>query len=136
MPLVLLTDNGSTEEDEPAYKIASVYEIPFIVIDHHHPDASIDKYLKAHVNPYHVGGDFGITAGMLGTEVARLINPKVERLIRHLPAVAGVGDRSEAPERALYHALVRDMCSEEDCKNYPQSGLHITADYPAPSCRC
>ena len=55
MPLVLLTDNGSTEEDEPAYKIASVYDIPFVVIDHHHPDATIDKYLKAHVNPYHVG---------------------------------------------------------------------------------
>ncbi len=95
MPLVLLTDNGSTEEDEPAYKIASVYDIPFVVIDHHHPDATIDKYLKAHVNPYHVGGDFGITAGMLGTEVARLINPKIEPLIRHLPAVAGVGDRAK-----------------------------------------
>src|SRR5208337_1175777 len=72
MPLVLLTDNGSTEEDEPSYKIASVYDIPFAVIDHHHPDATIDKYLVGHVNPYHVGGDFGVTAGMLGTEVARL----------------------------------------------------------------
>jgi archaea-specific RecJ-like exonuclease len=117
MPLVLLTDNGSTEEDEPSYKIASVYEIPFIVIDHHHPDATIDKYLLAHVNPYHVGGDFGITAGMLGTEVARLINPKVEPVIRHLPAVAGVGDRSEAPERALFLALVRDQYPEEACKD-------------------
>jgi len=117
MPLVLLTDNGSTEEDEPAYKIASVYDIPFVVIDHHHPDATIDKYLLAHVNPYHVGGDFGITAGMLGTEVARLINPKVEPLIRHLPAVAGVGDRSEAPERALFLALVRDQYPEEACKD-------------------
>jgi len=117
MPLVLLTDNGSTEEDEPSYKIASVYDIPFIVIDHHHPDATIDKYLIAHVNPYHVGGDFGITAGMLGTEVARLINPKVDPLIRHLPAVAGVGDRSEAPERARYLALVRDQYSEETCKD-------------------
>jgi RecJ-like exonuclease len=117
MPLVLLTDNGSTEEDEPAYKIASVYEIPFVVIDHHHPDATIDKYLKAHVNPYHVGGDFGITAGMLGTEVARLINPKVEPLIRHLPAVAAVGDRSEAPERARFLALVRDQYTEEACKD-------------------
>jgi len=117
MPLVLLTDNGSTEEDEPSYKIASVYDIPFIVIDHHHPDATIDKYLIAHVNPYHVGGDFGITAGMLGTEVARLINPKVDPLIRHLPAVAGVGDRSEAPERARYLALVRDKYSEETCKD-------------------
>jgi RecJ-like exonuclease len=117
MPLVLLTDNGSTEEDEPSYKIASVYEIPFIVIDHHHPDATIDKYLLAHVNPYHVGGDFGITAGMLGTEVARLINPKVEPLIRHLPAVAGVGDRSEAPERNLFLALVRDQYPEASCKD-------------------
>ncbi|MEI7857977.1 MAG: OB-fold nucleic acid binding domain-containing protein, partial [Methanomicrobiales archaeon] len=117
MPLVILTDNGSTEEDEPSYKIASVYDIPFVVIDHHHPDASIDKYLLAHVNPYHVGGDFGITAGMLGTEVARLINPKVESLIRHLPAVAAVGDRSEAPERALYLTLVQDNFTEQHCKD-------------------
>jgi RecJ-like exonuclease len=117
MPLVILTDNGSTEEDEPSYKIASVYDIPFVVIDHHHPDTSIDKYLQAHVNPYHVGGDFGITAGMLGTEVARLINPKVEPLIRHLPAVAAVGDRSEAPERALYLALVQDNFPEQHCKD-------------------
>jgi archaea-specific RecJ-like exonuclease len=117
MPLVILTDNGSTEEDEPSYKIASVYDIPFIVIDHHHPDATIDKYLIAHVNPYHVGGDFGITAGMLGTEVARFINPKVEPFIRHLPAVAGVGDRSEAPERARYLALVSDQYTEDICKD-------------------
>jgi len=117
MPLVLLTDNGSTEEDEASYKIASVYDLPFIVIDHHHPDATIDKYLVAHVNPYHVGGDFGITAGMLGTEVARMINPKVEKLIRHLPAIAAVGDRSEAPERALYLALIRDEYSEQACKD-------------------
>jgi RecJ-like exonuclease len=117
MPLVILTDNGSTEEDEPSYKIASVYDIPFIVVDHHHPDATIDKYLLAHVNPYHVGGDFGITAGMLGTEVARLINPKVEPVIRHLPAVAGVGDRSEAPERGLFLALVKDQYPEQACKD-------------------
>ena len=43
LPLVILTDNGSTEEDEPSYKIASVYDIPFVVIDHHHPDATIDR---------------------------------------------------------------------------------------------
>jgi len=117
MPLVLLTDNGSTEEDEPSYKIARVYDIPFVVIDHHHPDATIDKYLIAHVNPYHVGGDFGITAGMLGTEVARLINPKVEPAIRHIPAVAGVGDRSEAAERARYLDLVKDQYPEAACKD-------------------
>jgi RecJ-like exonuclease len=117
MPLVILTDNGSTLEDEPSLRIAQVYDLPFIVIDHHHPDAEIDRYLVAHVNPYHVGGDFGITAGMLGTEVARLINPAVEARIRHLPAVAGVGDRSEAQERARFLALVQDTYTEDDCKN-------------------
>ncbi|MCQ8894447.1 MAG: DHH family phosphoesterase [Methanolinea sp.] len=117
MPLVILMDNGSTEEDLPSMKLAQVYGIPMVVIDHHHPDAIVDQYLVGHVNPYHVGGDFGITAGMLGTEVARLISPGVEATIRHLPAVAGVGDRSEAPERAKYLALVRETYTEQDCKD-------------------
>jgi archaea-specific RecJ-like exonuclease len=117
MPLILLTDNGSTEEDLPSYQMARVYDLPIVVIDHHHPDAIVDTFVIGHVNPYHVGGDFGITAGMLGTEVARLINPAVESNIRHLPAIAGVGDRSEAPERAMFLALVRDSYTEDECKN-------------------
>jgi RecJ-like exonuclease len=117
LPLIMLTDNGSTEEDLPSLKVAQIYGIPLVVVDHHHPDEIVDQYLAAHVNPYHVGGDFGITAGMLGTEVARLINPSVEEYIRHLPAIAGTGDRSEAPERRLYHDLVRDRYSDQDCKD-------------------
>ncbi len=116
MPLILLTDNGSTEEDEPALKQAQVFGLSVLVVDHHHPDAVIDKYLVGHVNPYHVGGDFGITAGMLGTELARMINPTVGEAIRHLPAVAAVGDRSEAPERQRYLDLVADHYPEEECK--------------------
>lgn len=117
MPLILLTDNGSTEEDLPAYRMAQVYDLSIAVIDHHHPDEIVDQFLIGHVNPYHVGGDFGITAGMLGTEVARLINPAVEPNIRHIPAIAGVGDRSEAPERALFLDLVKDTYTEDECKN-------------------
>lgn len=116
MPLVLLTDNGSTEEDEPAMKQARVFGLTLVVVDHHHPDAVIDQYLEAHVNPYHVGGDYGITAGMLGTEIARLINPAVGDAIRHLPAVAAVGDRSEAPERQRFLDLVADRYTEDECK--------------------
>ena len=117
LPLVLLTDNGSTEEDLPSLKVAQIYGIPMVVVDHHHPDEIVDQFLAGHVNPYHVGGDFGITAGMLGTEVARLINPSVEENIRHLPSIAGAGDRSEAPERGFYHDLVRDRYSDQDCKD-------------------
>jgi RecJ-like exonuclease len=116
MPMVLLTDNGSTEEDVPAMKMAKVYGIPMIVFDHHHPDEIVDQYLEAHVNPYHVGGDYGITAGMLGTEIARLICSGVDRQVRHIAAVAGVADRSEAPERRRYLELSVDRFSEEECK--------------------
>jgi RecJ-like exonuclease len=114
--MIILADNGSTIEDEPSLKIAAVYRLPIVVIDHHHPDEAIDRYLAAHVNPYHEGGDFGITSGMLGTEIARMINPSVDRLLLHIPAVSAVGDRSEAPERKLYLALVEEHYSEEACK--------------------
>ena len=116
MPLILLMDNGSTEEDIEAYRYAQVYGLDLLVVDHHHPDATVDPFLKGHVNPYHAGGDFGITAGMLGMELARMINPEVGEEIKHLAAVAAVGDRSEAPERAQYLELVKGRYSEEELK--------------------
>ena len=117
LPLIVMMDNGSTEEDEPSYRMAKIYDIPIVVVDHHHPDESTDAYLDAHVNPYHVGGDFGVTAGMLGAELARMIFPGVEDEVRHFPAVAAVGDRSEAPERQQYLDLVSDEWSEDHCKD-------------------
>lgn len=117
LPMVILMDNGSTLEDEPSLQYARVYDLPMLVVDHHHPDREIDVYLKAHVNPYHAGGDFGITSGMLGTEIARMVNPSVEDRIRHFPAVSAVGDRSEAEERRYYLSLVADAYPEEDCKD-------------------
>jgi len=116
-PLILLMDNGSTEEDMPSYKMTYVYDIDVVVADHHHPDETVDKYLRAHVNPYHVGGDFGVTAGMLGTEIARLISPNVETKILHFPAVAGVADRSEAPELTAYLQLIEGTYTEEECRD-------------------
>lgn len=116
-PLILLMDNGSTEEDMPSYKMTEVYQLDVVVADHHHPDETIDKYLLAHVNPYRVGGDFGVTAGMLGTEIARLINPVVEPKILHFPSVAGVADRSEAPELDSYLALIEGKYTRDECKD-------------------
>lgn len=124
LPLILLMDNGSTEEDMPSYKMTDVYNLDVAVADHHHPDDTIDKYLIAHVNPYHVGGDFGVTAGMLGTEIARLINPSVESKILHFPSVAGIADRSEAPELQSYLKLVENKYSQDDCKD-----MGIALDY-------
>ncbi|HJK08616.1 MAG TPA: OB-fold nucleic acid binding domain-containing protein, partial [Methanocorpusculum sp.] len=37
LPLILLMDNGSTEEDMPSYKMTEVYQLDVVVADHHHP---------------------------------------------------------------------------------------------------
>jgi RecJ-like exonuclease len=126
LPLILLMDNGSTEEDVPAMLQAGIYGIDMIVVDHHHPDEIVDQYLLAHVNPAHVGGDFGITTGMMGVEIARMINPDVTQEIQHLAAVSAVGDRSEAPEAEAYIALVKSEYSLDDLKN-----MALALDYEA-----
>ncbi len=126
MPLVVLMDNGATEEDMPAMKQALIYGVDIMVIDHHHPDGTIDSMVLEHVNPAYAGGDFGITTGMIGTEIARMINPDVTEEIKHLPAVSAVGDRSAAPEAELYKFIVADKYKLEDLKN-----MALAIDYEA-----
>ena len=126
MPLIVLMDNGSTEEDVPAMRQAQVYGMDMLVVDHHHPHKIVDQFLIAHVNPAHQGGDFGLTTGMLATEIARMIYPAVEEKIRHFPAVSAVGDRSEAAEAALYINLVEDKYGREDLKK-----VALALDYEA-----
>ena len=126
MPLVVLMDNGSTEEDVPAMRQAQVYGMDMLVVDHHHPHKIVDQFLIAHVNPAHQGGDFGLTTGMLATEIARMIYPQVESKIKHFPAVSAVGDRSEAAEAAEYIKLVEDRYSRADLKN-----VALALDYEA-----
>jgi RecJ-like exonuclease len=126
MPLIILMDNGSTEEDVPAMRQAQVYGLDMLVVDHHHPHKIVDQFLIAHVNPAHQGGDFGLTTGMLATEIARMIYPQCESKIKHFPAVSAVGDRSEAPEAARYIALVEDRYPREDLKK-----IALALDYEA-----
>jgi RecJ-like exonuclease len=54
---------------------------------------------------------------MLGTEIARMINPDVTEEIKHLPAVSAVGDRSAAPEADSYKALVAEKYNLNDLKD-------------------
>jgi RecJ-like exonuclease len=116
-PLILLVDNGSTDEDTPAMRQARVYGIDMIVVDHHNPDEVVDQYLQSHINPAHAGGDFGITTGMLCTEIASMINPDVKDEIYHLPAISAVGDRSEREEATKYIDIVSDKYSLDQLEN-------------------
>ena len=121
LPLIVLLDNGSTEEDIVALMQAKIYDMEVVVIDHHSPGelltkveedgviygatVAVDEYVDTHVNPYLVGGDSQLTAGCLATEVAHIINPEVEELIKHLPAIAALGDRAECGEVYQYLKL-------------------------------
>ncbi|MHC3438810.1 DHH family phosphoesterase [Natrialbaceae archaeon A-gly3] len=114
LPLLLMLDNGSTEEDVPAYETLAHYDIPIVAVDHHHPDPdAVDDLLDAHVNPYLHDEDYRITTGMLCVELARMIYPDLTEELRHIPAVAGLADRSKADAMDDYLALAAEEGYDE-----------------------
>ncbi len=114
LPLLLMLDNGSTEEDTPAYRNLRHYDIPVVVVDHHHPDPeAVEPLIDAHVNPYLHDEDYRITTGMMCVELARMIDPSLTDELRHVPAVAGVSDRSEGEAMDDYVELAREEGYDE-----------------------
>ena len=93
MPLVVITDNGSSREDLMGIKQGKIHGMEFIVIDHHYFDEDvISPEVLVHVNPFLVGEDGQrFSAGMLCAELARMIYG-VEN-IEQIAAMAGLADR-------------------------------------------
>ncbi|RQG98464.1 DHH family phosphoesterase [Natrarchaeobius oligotrophus] len=115
LPLLLMLDNGSTVEDVPAYETLAHYDIPIAVVDHHHPDPdAVEELLDAHVNPYLHDEDYRITTGMCCVELARMIYPDLTDELRHIPAVAGLSDRSKADAMDDYLALAAEEGYDEE----------------------
>ncbi|MFC7073073.1 DHH family phosphoesterase [Halovenus rubra] len=109
LPLFLMLDNGSTEEDTPAYRNLKHYDVPILVVDHHHPDPdAVRDLVEKHVNPYLDGEDYRITTGMMCVEIARMIDTEITDDIRHVPAVAGLSDRSDGEAMDDYLALAQE----------------------------
>ncbi|KDE59308.1 RecJ like exonuclease [Halostagnicola sp. A56] len=128
LPLLLMLDNGSTAEDVPAYETLAHYDIPIVAIDHHHPDPeAVEGLLDAHVNPYLHDEDYRITTGMLCVELARMIFPELTDELRHIPAVAGLSDRSKADAMGDYLALA----DEEGYDEQRLQDLSEALDYAA-----
>jgi RecJ-like exonuclease len=114
LPLLFMVDNGSTAEDVPAYRAVDQYDIPILVVDHHHPDPeAVEPFVEAHVNPYLHGEDYRITTGMLCVELARMIDPSLTEELEHVPAVAGLSDRSKADAMTEYLAMADDAGYDE-----------------------
>jgi RecJ-like exonuclease len=110
LPLFLMLDNGSTEEDTPAYRNLAHYDAPILVVDHHHPDPeAVEEFTEHHVNPYLYDEDYRITTGMMSVEIARMIDPEITDRVRHVPAVAGISDRSEGEAMDDYLDLATEV---------------------------
>ncbi len=108
MPLIIIADNGSTEQDLIAIKQGKVHGIDFIVVDHHYfeKDVISDEVL-VHISPFLVGetGD-KFSAGMLCTEFARFINADVKN-ISQIPAMAGFADRTDLANPEAVNAYLK-----------------------------
>lgn len=106
-PLILITDNGSTEEDILSIKQMKIYGSQIVVVDHHYPGevkngkVLVDDYIDAHINPYLTGYDSNICAGMLGYELARFVYPKNSNGT-FIPAMAAILDHCDCPEKPQY----------------------------------
>ncbi len=106
-PLIVVTDNGSTEEDILSMRQMKIYDADIVVVDHHYPGevkggkVQVDELVSAHINPYLTGYDSNVCAGMLGYELANFIYEKNRNSI-FIPAMAAILDHTEGPERDQY----------------------------------
>jgi archaea-specific RecJ-like exonuclease len=98
-PLVIIMDNGSCTEDLLGLKMLKLYGAKVIVIDHHPPNKENDEYIQVHVNPMLFEGNSGVTAGMIGSELAHMIDSADHTM---LAALAGISDKSREPELTRY----------------------------------
>jgi RecJ-like exonuclease len=94
MPLIIIVDNGSGQEDLMAIKQGKIHGAEFIVVDHHGFDEDvISAETLVHINPFLVGeSGSSYSAGMLCAELARFINENVKNM-EQIPALTGLSDR-------------------------------------------
>jgi RecJ-like exonuclease len=135
LPLLVLMDNGSTEEDILALMKVKIYDIEVVVVDHHYPGVvedgkvAVDEYVDVHVNPYLVGGDSNITAGALAVELAKMINPDVKDRLLHLPGIAAVGDHARSDEAEKYIQIAAEKGYDADDLEKISSCIDFEAFY-------
>ena len=121
-PLIVITDNGSTQEDILSIRQMKIYDSQIVVVDHHYPGevkdgrVVVDDYIDAHINPYLTGYDSNVCAGMLGFELARFID-KDNANQNFIPAMAALLDHTEGKEREQYiERAVKEGFDEEYLK--------------------
>jgi len=129
MPLIIIADNGSGEEDLMGIKQGKIHGADFIVVDHHGFDKDvISDEVMVHINPFLVGEDGShFSAGMLCAEFARFINPDVEN-ITQIPAMAGFADRIELGNPKVMQDYLK-IAEKEGYSKSLLSDIALVIDY-------
>jgi RecJ-like exonuclease len=129
MPLIIIADNGSSQEDLMGIKQGKVHGADFIVVDHHPFDKDvISSEVLVHINPFLVGEEGSkFSAGMLCAELARFINPEVKN-IEQIPALAGFADRIDIANPELMNKYLKIAQTEGYTKEL-LADISLVIDY-------
>jgi archaea-specific RecJ-like exonuclease len=121
MPLIIIADNGSTQEDLMGVMQAKIHGADIIVIDHHPFEKDvISENVLVHINPFLVGESGScMSAGMLCAEISRFINEDVDN-IKQIPALAGFADRIDLGNPGV----MDDYMKIAESEGYSKSLLH------------
>ncbi len=114
LPFVLLMDLGSSHESLASIKNAKLFGINVAVLDHHFPEKIVKKNVALHVNPYFYEGDYNLCTGMLGVELARIVNPDISDKIDYIAAIAGVADRVQGSSLLQYQKIAKKKGLNEE----------------------
>ena len=100
-PVLVIMDTGSSDENSVAINLMKEIGCKVIVVDHH---PLMKDSADVMINSTVIADDGRITGGMLGEELARVVNPNIHN-ISHLAALSGVADHVEGPELEKYLEL-------------------------------
>ena len=97
LPLIIITDNGSTKQDIVSIQKVKMYGADVLVIDHHDPGlisdgkSAVCEHVASHVNPHLLGITESLSASMLCYQVAYYVNRHDEPNVT-VAAIGGVDD--------------------------------------------
>jgi archaea-specific RecJ-like exonuclease len=102
MPLVILTDLGSGPENILPIKQLKAFGCDVIVIDHHPVDSIVDSLVDYHINPHLFDFPNELSAGILCSEISRMLYTVNSDYIKTIAAVSAISDRVEEQYATAY----------------------------------
>jgi archaea-specific RecJ-like exonuclease len=133
-PLIIIVDNGSTEEDLQSIKLVKQFGAKVLVIDHHYPGevtngrSLIDDYVNLHINPYLVNSDSNFCTTILCLELANTMFP-ISKKYSHFAAMAILKDKCEGEEIKKYYDLAVQEGYREDFIKALSESIDYLAHY-------